>query len=387
MTIQTTTIEVGGKPLKLEVGRLAQQANAAVVATYGETVVLATVVASKPREDLDYFPLSVEYQEKLYAGGIIKGSRWVKREGRPTDEAILTSRLIDRSLRPMFPDGFKHEVQVIPTVLSVDSENDADIPAIVAAAAALSISDIPFEGPVGAVRIGLKRDGDKSKLLVNPTYAERKESLLDLVVSGTKEAVIMLEAGANEVSEAEMLTAFAQAHAQIQAICTAVADFAKKVGKPKLSYVPDVLDKEIVTRIKKDAKAEVDASIKAMSQLEREDYSELSEALFEKYNQEVSRNTIKKAIGYIVKESVRQATIEKGVRLDGRKPDEIRPISGEVGYLPRTHGSAIFQRGATQALTITTLGSPSLNQLIENMEGEEEIRYIQIGRASCRERV
>ena len=140
MTIQTTTIEVGGKPLKLEVGRLAQQANAAVVATYGETVVLATVVASKPREDLDYFPLSVEYQEKLYAGGIIKGSRWVKREGRPTDEAILTSRLIDRSLRPMFPDGFKHEVQVIPTVLSVDSENDADIPAIVAAAAALSCS-------------------------------------------------------------------------------------------------------------------------------------------------------------------------------------------------------------------------------------------------------
>jgi len=376
MTIQTTTIEVGGKPLKLEVGRLAQQANAAVVATYGETVVLATVVASKPREDLDYFPLSVEYQEKLYAGGIIKGSRWVKREGRPTDEAILTSRLIDRSLRPMFPDGFKHEVQVIPTVLSVDSENDADIPAIVAAAAALSISDIPFEGPVGAVRIGLKRDGDKSKLLVNPTYAERKESLLDLVVSGTKEAVIMLEAGANEVSEAEMLTAFAQAHAQIQAICTAVADFAKKVGKPKLSYVPDVLDKEIVTRIKKDAKAEVDASIKAMSQLEREDYSELSEALFEKYNQEVSRNTIKKAIGYIVKESVRQATIEKGVRLDGRKPDEIRPISGEVGYLPRTHGSAIFQRGATQALTITTLASPALEQLIESMEGETSKRYM-----------
>ncbi len=376
MTIQSTTIKVGGQPLKLEVGRLAQQANAAVIATYGETVVLATVVASKPREDLDYFPLSVEYQEKLYAGGIIKGSRWVKREGRPTDEAILTSRLIDRSLRPMFPEGFKHEVQVIPTVLSVDSENDADIPAIVAAAAALSISDIPFEGPVGAVRIGLKRNGDKPKLLVNPTYAERTESLLDLVVSGTKEAVIMLEAGANEVSEAEMLEAFSEAHAQIQAICTTVADFAEKVGKPKLSYVPDVLDKDVVARIKKDAKAEVDASIKAMSQLEREDYSELSEALYEKYNQEVSRNTIKKAIGHIVKEAVRQATIEKGVRLDGRKPDEIRPISGDVGYLPRTHGSAIFQRGATQALTITTLASPALEQLIESMEGETSKRYM-----------
>lgn len=376
MDIKTITFEVGGKPLKLEIGRLAEQANAAVVATYGETVVLVTAVASKPREDLDYFPLSVEYQEKLYAGGIIKGSRWVKREGRPTDEAILTSRLIDRSLRPMFPEGFKHEVQVIPTVLSVDSENDADIPAIIASATALSLSDIPFEGPVGAVRIGLKRTGDKTELLVNPTYTERSESLLDLVVSGTQDAVIMVEAGANEVSEAEMLEAFAKAHAEVQNICKHVAAFTAEVGKPKLTFEPDVLDKDIVARIKKDAKAEIAAAVQAMSQLEREDYSELAEALFEKYNQEVARTTIKKAIGYIVKELVREQTINKGIRLDGRKPGEIRPISGEVGYLPRTHGSAIFKRGATQALTITTLGSPALEQLIESMEGESTKRYM-----------
>src|SRR3990167_5138919 len=193
-----TEFEVGGKTLTLEINKVAMRANTSVIARYGDTEVLATVISGKPSNQ-GFFPLTIDFVERLYAGGIIKGSRWVKREGRPTDEAILTSRLIDRSLRPMFPDGFKHEVQVIPTVLSVDSENDADIPAIVAAAAALSISDIPFEGPVGAVRIGLKRNGDKPKLLVNPTYEERNESLLDLVVSGTKEAVIMLEAGANEV--------------------------------------------------------------------------------------------------------------------------------------------------------------------------------------------
>lgn len=376
MKTQSTTIEIGGKSLKLEVGRVAQQANSAVLATYGETVVLVTIVAGSSREDIDYFPLFVEYQEKLYAGGIIKGSRWVKREGRPTDDAILTARLIDRSIRPLFPEGFKNEVQVIPTVLSVDNENDADIPAIIATSAALTLSDVPFDGPVGAVRIGLHQKEKASKFLVNPTYTEREDSYLDLVVSGTQDATVMVEAGANEVSEKQVLQALKLAQTEIKSVAQQIGQFAKSSGKKKFDYEPAVIDPKLLKSVKKDAGKEIDATIKAMANLERVDHSELVEALFESYNDEYSKAAIKKAIEELVKKAIRAQTLTKKIRLDGRKPDQIRDISSEVAILPRTHGSALFNRGATQALTITTLASPSLEQLIESMEGEETKRYI-----------
>lgn len=367
---------VGGKPLKLEVGRVAEQANSAVLATLGETVVLITIVASGPREDLDYFPLTVEYQEKLYAGGIIKGSRWVKREGRPSDDAVLSARLIDRSIRPLFPEGFSNEVQIIVTVLSVDSENDADIPALIGTSAALAVSDIPFDGPVGSVRLGLKREGDKASLMVNPTYAERDESYLDLVVSGVLDAIVMVEAGANEVSEAEILDAFSLAQKEINSITQGIADFAKKVGKKKMTYEPNLLDPQVLKNVAKDAAPEIQSIMAAMAKLERFDTGVVVEALFEKYHEEVSKADIRLALDTLVKKAIRKQTLTKKIRLDGRKPDEIRPLSSEVAVLPRTHGSALFARGATQALTITTLASPSLELLIETMEGEETKRYI-----------
>ena len=376
MKVHQIKFEIGGKPLTLEIGRVAEQANAAVIATYGETVVLVTIVAANPREDIDYFPLFVEYQEKLYAGGIIKGSRWVKREGRPSDDAILTARLIDRSIRPLFPEGFKNEIQVVPTVLSVDNENDADIPALIATSAALALSDIPFKGPIGSVRVGLKRDKQKNHFLINPTYTQREESYLDLVVSGTSDAIVMIEAGANEVTEAEILEAFTAAQKEIKTITQNIAKFAKAHGKDKMSFEPSLLDPKLLKTIEKDTVKEIAATIKALANLGRTDHKDLIDALFDKYNEEVGKSTIRKALDTLVKKAIRQKTLSKKIRLDGRKPTDIREISGEVALLPRTHGSAIFKRGATQALTITTLAPPSREQLIESMEGEETKRYI-----------
>jgi len=376
MKIQETTINVGGKPLKLEIGRVAQQANAAVLATYGETVVLVTVVAAGPRDDIDYFPLFVEYQEKLYAGGIIKGSRWVKRDGRPSDEAILSARLIDRSIRPLFPEGFKNELQVVATILSVDKQNDADIPALIATSAALTLSDIPFQGPIGSVRVGLQKDGKHNKFLINPDYSERETSHLDLVVSGTKDAIVMVEAGANEVSESNVLKAFTLAQKEISNISKSIAAFAKTAGKAKMSFEPKLLDEDLLKKVEKDSVAEVKATIDAMAKLQKRDSSEFVETLFAKYKEEVSKSNIKKALDTLIKKAIRHQTITKKIRLDGRKPTDIRPISSQIAVLPRTHGSAIFTRGATQGLTITTLASPSREQLIESMEGESTKRYI-----------
>lgn len=315
-------------------------------------------------------------KKKLYAGGIIKGSRWVKREGRPSDDAILTARLIDRSIRPIFPEGFKNEVQVVPTVLSVDNENDADIPAIIATSAALSLSNIPFDEPVGAVRIGLHREGTKAKYLVNPSYTERDSSYLDLVVSGTKDAIIMVEAGANEVSEAEIIESFAAAQKEISSIVKGIEAFVKKAGKPKMEYEPKLVDDKLLSQIKKDAAKEIEATIKGYANLERPDHAELVDALFEKYSEEHSKASIRNALDSLVKKAIRTQTITKKIRLDGRKPLDIRPISSAVSLLPRTHGSAVFNRGATQGLTVTTLASPSHEQLIESMEGESTKRYI-----------
>ncbi len=372
--IKTTSVKIGDKTIELEIGRFAQQASAAVIARIGETVAHATIMMSKSRDDISWFPLSVEYQEKLYAGGKIKGSRWVKRDGRPSDDVVLKARLIDRSIRPLFPDGFKNEVQVIVTVLSADGENDADMAAMLAVSTGLSISNIPWNGPIGAVRVGLNQES--GELLLNPTYEQRQASDLDLVISGSKEAVVMVEAGANEVSESKMLEAFKLAQDTISDSIKQLEGFIKDNSVKKAEYTPSLLDEDFVKKVAADTKKQIPQFVKAWAKLESYPKDELIAELFEKYGEEHSKGDIANAIDKLMKKEARRGTIEEATRPDGRKTDEIREITCDVGLLPRTHGSAMFKRGSTQALTITTLGSPSLNQLIESMEGEEEKRYI-----------
>lgn len=366
------SVQINSTKLTFKVGKFAPQANASVLAQIGETIVLATVVSSAPREDLDYFPLYVEYQEKLYAGGKIKGSRWVKREGRPSDEAILTARLIDRSIRPLFPEDYKNEVQVVITVLSVDAENDPDVLAICATSAALAISDIPWQGPVGAVRIGLK----EGNFFANPVYQERNFSDLDLVVVGTEKSIVMVEVGARQVVEEEMIKALEFGQKQIKKVIDTIKDLAAKVGQKKQPVTKKKIKAELVKKVEKLAKVEVERLIKQFDQ--KPDLSQLEEikkAIYEEMEEE-SKKEIGQIVDQYFKAQIRKQILEKGKRADGRKAQEIRPLCIEVGILPRTHGSAVFQRGLTQALTITTLGSPSLEQLIEGMEGEETKRYI-----------
>jgi len=371
------SVEIGGKTLTLEVGRLASQANTAVLARLGDTVVLATVVSAKAKEDLDYFPLEVEYIERLYAGGRIKGSRWVKREGRPSDEAILTARLVDRSIRPLFPEGYKKEVQVMITVLSADAENSPDIPAICATSAALSISDIPWKGPIGAVRVGFVPKDGEGFFVANPTNQDLEFSDLDLVVSATDRVIVMLEAGAKEVPEEKFLKAIEFGQKEAQKIIQLILELQKEVGFKKQKYLVEKPSEELIKEVEKDAGERIREVIKeGAAQKESLNFLvEIKEALAEKYTNE-KKNVISAAVDQLLKKTIREQIVKKGVRPDGRKPSEIRPIEIEVGILPRTHGSAMFKRGNTQVLTVTTLGSPSLEQLIEGVEGEETKRYI-----------
>jgi len=377
MKIISKSVEIGGKNLTLEVGRFAGQATSAVLARYGDTMVLATVVVSKPREDLDYFPLYVEYVERLYAGGRIKGSRWVKREGRPTDEAILTARLVDRSIRPLFPEGYKNEIQVVITVLSVDAENDADIPALCATSAALSISKIPWQGPIGAVRMGFVPKNGDSAFLINPSYQDLEYSHLDLIVSITKKGIIMLEGGAKEIPEETILKAIESAQPEIQKVIALIEDLTKQVGVKKQPFENIPIEATLMKNIEKDLGKKTGELVASMAVKEESGgvLEEIHETLFEKYSDQ-KKETIVKIVDKLLKKTIREQILNKGKRPDGRKPEEIRPIEVEVGILPRTHGSAMFRRGSTQVLTVTTLGSPSLEQLIENMEGEESKRYI-----------
>ena len=377
MKIIQKKAEIGNKTLFLEVGRLAGQADGAVLARYGDTMVLATVVRSKPREDLDYFPLQVEFVERLYAGGRIKGSRWVKREGRPSEEATLTARLIDRSIRPLFPEGYKSEVQVIITVLSVDAENDPDIPALCAVSAALAISDIPWDGPVGSMRIGFVPKNDNGDFIVNPTHQDLEYSDLDLVVSSSKKALIMFEGGAKEVPEETILKGIDFAQKEIGKVISLIEDLQKEVGKKKQTFVKEEIEAELISQVKKEAKDKIKEIVDLMV-FEKEKAKAIREeielSLAEK--NEEKKNKISKILDKLIKEQIRDQILEKGKRPDGRKLTEIRPITVEASVLPRTHGSAIFTRGNTQALTVVTLGPSSLGQLIEGMEGEETKRYI-----------
>ncbi|MBI3397387.1 polyribonucleotide nucleotidyltransferase [Candidatus Woesebacteria bacterium] len=366
------SIELGGKTLTLSAGVLAQQASGAVLARYGDTVVLATVVAAPMQQQLDYFPLTVEYQERLYAGGRIKGSRWVKREGRPSDEEILSARLIDRSIRPLFPKSYKKDVQVIITVMSVDMENDPAILAAIAASAAIAISPIPWKGPVSTVKVGNK-DGE---FFVNPTESEMAFSDLDLVVSSTKDAVVMIEAGAKEVAEKEVLEGikFGQKHAQN--VISLIDDLAKEVGVKKETAPKEENDAELEKLVEKKLVGKLDEIIlqSVVSETGHSGRDELISALVEELSDHDPKEVIH-AFDMIFTKAIRK-TIMSGKRPDGRKHTEVRPISCEVGVLPRTHGSAIFQRGQTQVMTVSTLGAPSMGQLIETAEGEESKRYM-----------
>ncbi|MGA2967816.1 MAG: polyribonucleotide nucleotidyltransferase [Candidatus Levyibacteriota bacterium] len=379
----SVSLEVNGKKLTFETGELAEQATASILARLGDTVVLVTVVEGGKTE-LDYFPLSVDYVERLYAGGKIKGSRWVKREGRPSDEAVLAGRLIDRSIRPLFPKDFKNEVQIIVTVLSVDGENEPDILALNAVSAALAISRIPWNGPIAAVRVGhVKENGTAAAFLINPSAAERELSGLDIVASQLKDKTVMIEAGALQVSEDVLVESVERAQVETKKIIELIEGLVKQVGQKKLEVSEDPLLHELAALVEKSYKTEVEALIKARVDKESggDDTEELVSKIYEDYKlgnpkTELDKKVVVKALEKVMYQIIRTAVLKTGKRVDGRKMDEIRPVSAQVGILPRTHGSAIFQRGITQALSIVTLGSPRMEQLIESAEGEETKRYI-----------
>jgi polyribonucleotide nucleotidyltransferase len=379
----SVSLDLAGKKLTFETGELAVQSTSSVLARLGDTVVLVTIVGGGPTQ-LDYFPLSVDYVERLYAGGKIKGSRWVKREGRPSDEAILAGRLIDRSIRPLFPKAFKNEVQIIITVLSVDGENEPDILALNAVSAALAISKIPWNGPVAAVRVGhITAEGKDAEFLINPSLAEREASQLDIVASQLKDKTVMIEAGALQVEEPILVEAIERAHVETKKIIGLIEDLVKEVGEAKMEVKEDPMLHELAALIEKNYTTEVQALIEARVNKESggDDTQELVTKIYDEYKLgnpgvEVDKKVVIAALDKVMYKMIRSSVVKDGKRADGRKMDEIRSIAASVGILPRTHGSAIFQRGITQALSIVTLGSPRMEQLIESAEGEESKRYI-----------
>jgi polyribonucleotide nucleotidyltransferase len=367
--------EFEGRKFVLEVGKVAKQADGSAWIRFADTVVLVTAVGAKEaREGIDFFPLTVDYQEKAYAAGKIPGG-FFKREGRPGDKATLTSRLIDRSLRPLFPKSFRHEVQVIGTVLSADQENDPDILAVVGASCALSLSQIPFDGPVAAVRIARS----KGELIINPTYAQLDASDLDLVVAGTEDAVIMVEGGANELPEEVMLEAIARGHQAMLPLIKMQKELVAEIGKEKPSVPSRSLEESVLSRVKEISGEKIRTLVfvadKEEQKRRREEFLlELLEGLAEE--PEEIRNSALEAFNVIEREEMRGMILSESRRADGRRPDEVRPISSEVGLLPRTHGSALFTRGQTQALVTTTLGTVEDQQRIDDIEEETTKRFM-----------
>lgn len=371
----TKEIDLNGRPLKLETGKLALQADSAVVASWGETVVLVTVATQPLKEDIGYFPLSVEYVEKHYAGGRISSAKFIKREARPSDEAILTGRLIDRSIRPLFPKDFKNEVQVVVTVLSIDQANDPDILGLIGASAALSISSIPWHGPLGGSRVS---SGD-GKYIINPTIEELQHLDLDLVVASTKDQVVMIEAVAKQVLDEVILEAIKQGHQNSQATISLIEDFAKEVGKPKLEYTALVeeITEALLEEVKKIAHEKIEKALFDSEHPWHEATGDLiKKELAEQYKEVLTPGIVSGVFDKVAKEIMHETVLGKNKRVDGRKMDEVRALSIEVGVLPRTHGSALFNRGDTQVLSVTTLGAPGLAQTIEGMEGEAEKKFM-----------
>ncbi|HPP32071.1 MAG TPA: polyribonucleotide nucleotidyltransferase [Soehngenia sp.] len=366
---------LAGRELSITVGKVAQQANGSCLVRYGDTVTLVTATQSKePREGIDFFPLSVDYEEKLYSVGKIPGG-FIKREGRPSEKAILTSRLIDRPIRPLFPDGFRNDVQVIATVLSVDQDNSPEIAAMIGSSIALSVSDIPFNGPTGSVQVG-RVNGE---IVINPNSEQREISDINLTVSGTKDAIMMVEAGAKFVTEEVMLEAILKGHEEIKKICDFIDEIVRDCGKEKSKYELFMPDKEVENLVRQLATNKLIDALYTVDKTERDENvenlkKEIAEIVLEKYPD--TEKDISEVFETIMKEEVRKQIIEKGIRPDNRKLDEIRPISCEVGLLPRTHGSGLFNRGQTQVLTIATLGASSDVQIIDGLGEEESKRYM-----------
>jgi len=361
-------LEINGRTLTIETGRMAKQAGGSVFVQYGETAVLVAATASRePLEGLDFFPLTVEYRERAYAAGKIPGG-FFKREGRPMDQEILTSRLIDRPIRPLFPKNFRHEVQVIALVVSADDANPSDIPAIIGASAALTLSDIPFDGPVGAVRIGRVDD----RLIVNPTHEEMEKGTLNLTVAGTDKSIVMVECEAKEISEEVVLEALALAHEEIKKVIQLQLDLLEKAGgKEKIPFDPPPDLTEYKDWIRSHHMERLLAAIQIQKKKEREKaLDELKKDLVSLWEDEEVQPLVAAAFQEVEKEEMRRLILEKGVRADGRGPRDIRPISIEVGILPRAHGSALFTRGETQALVAITLGTPSEEQIVDALIGE-----------------
>ncbi len=362
-------LEVKGKSLSLETGRFAKQADGAVVVRYGDTVVLATAVASKEvREGIDFFPLTIDYQEKSYAAGKIPGG-FFKREGRPSEKEVLTSRLIDRPTRPLFPEGFYSETQGVVSVLSFGDENTADILGIIGMSAALGISDIPFEGPIGAVRIGII----ENSFVINPDLKEIQECDFNLVVAGTDEAVLMVEGGGFEIKEAVLLEAIDIAHKEIKNIVDIQKQLIQKSGKKKRTVAPPEISEDLVKAASDLSLDRIKEAVTIPDKLVRQEtlnaiFKEVLEALNTE-EKDISR-TIVLVLNNIEKKLVRDMILEKNIRADGRSPQEIRKITPEVGILPRTHGSALFTRGETQCLAVVTLGTSEDEQRVDALEGE-----------------
>jgi len=375
---QEVSVELsGGKKLTFETGKLAKQAHGSTVVRMGDNVILATGVANAdPREGIDFFPLTVDYREYTYAGGRIPGG-FIKREGRPSEREILTSRMIDRPIRPLFPDGFRCETQVIAFVLSADTENDPDVVAINGASCALTLSDIPFQGPIGAVRVGLV-DG---RFVVNPTYTEIRDGLLNIMVVGSADAIVMIEAGAKEVKEETVVDAIEFAHTEIKKICAAINDLRERAGKPKRAVTPPEFDQAYYDSLKSKIAADLSDRLDTHKHPKAESYalvSELKKKLLAELpeDDEKAHEKLKHYYEVLRERIFRDEVIGQHRRPDGRAFDEIRPIWIEVAVLPRTHGSAIFTRGETQALVTTTLGTGEDMQRLEVFEGEAKKRFM-----------
>ncbi len=368
--METVTVDIGGRPLTLETGKMARQASGSILARYGDTMVLATVTSEqKPKPDLGFFPLSVHYVEKAYAAGRIPGG-FLRREGRLSDHETLTSRFIDRSIRPLFPKGYQCETQVVATVLSADLDNAADVVAMVATSAALAISDIPFEGPIAGCRVVRIAE----EFVVNPSTAQLKESNLDIFVSGSEKAIIMVEGVANEIEDHVVLEAVLFGHKAIQPLISEQKKLASKIGIAKRNVVTEVVASSLVKKVEKASKSKLEKALQIQEKPERyaalagiEDAVVLS--CCGEDDLDGLKKTVRGVVGDLKKQIMREAILKKGERIDGRKCDEIRPITCETGLLPRAHGSALFTRGETQALVTVTLGNRMDEQLVDNLMG------------------
>ncbi len=368
------SIELGGRKLTLTTGELAEQAGGAIMGRMGDTVVLATVASAPLKMEMDYFPLSVDYLERLYAGGRIKGSKWVKKEGRPTDDEILSARLIDRSIRPLFPKTYKREVQVTVTVLAVDMENDPKILGAIAASAAIHVSSLPWKGPVVPLTVGLIDD----KYQINPVSTDLKNSLMDLTVSSTKDAVLMVEAGAKEVTEAQIVKGIEFAQKESKAVLKLIEDLSKEVGRTRETYKEEKPSAELEKQVEKLVGEKMAAVVDSLVHVENgrsDQLADLIDAVTDNVT-EADAKWVPEIIDHIKKHFIREQILKKGKRPDGRKLTEVRELSAQVGYLPRVHGSAFFKRGQTHVLSVATLGAGSMGQLLESAEGETEKHYM-----------